>query len=151
MALDTNDLIDRIVSHAARLGVFDVTNGHQVEAAPGRGVTVAFGVVSLGPAPSGQKSTSALVVFEAVVYTSPYTNPLDLIDPAIMTAVDALIEAYSGDFTLGGTVRCVDLLGMSGLSLRADKGFVPFPDGTVYPAMVVTVPLIVNDAWLQAE
>jgi len=150
--MDSLGLIDTVTSHAAALGVFDVVNGHEAVSGPGRGVTASYSIVSLGPAAgqSGLSMTSALVVFEAVIYRSLMTHPLDLIDPEIMAAVDALIAAYSGDFTLGGTIRNVDLLGQTGLTLRAEAGYVPY-EGSAYRVMMLTIPLIINDAWLQAE
>ncbi len=43
------------------------------------------------------------------LYTPMVQEPEDAIDPNLMTALDALMAAYSADFTLGEIVREVDL------------------------------------------
>lgn len=146
--MDTQSMLDKLVSHALTLGVFSQVNGHMPESPPDRGATCGFAAGHIGPVPagSGLRSTTAVVEFRAVIYTDPMAHPLDLVDPAILAATDALIAAYSRDFTLGGLVRQVDLLGQTGRTLSADDAFVPF-GGTAYRVMIVTIPLIVNDAW----
>lgn len=151
MTLDAATLTDRIVSHAAGTGHFDQVNSHEPKNAPGNGLSCAvwFQRVEGIPAGSGLASTSALVVFNVRIQTNMLAEPQDRIDETVLAALDDLIDAYSGDFTLGGNVRAVDLLGMSGTRLSAEAGYVN-QDGTLYRAVVVTLPLIVNDVWSQA-
>lgn len=70
-------------------------------------------------------------------------QPYDQIDPAVMNATSAVFAAFSGDFTLGGTVRNVDLMGM-----KAQAGYVQ-QDGQTLRVMTITVPIVVNDLWEQ--
>ena len=147
-----DQVTDRVVSHAMTLGVFERVNGHEPKSAPGNGASCAVWVDSIGPivGRSGLSSTSALFVVNARAYSSMLQEPQDAIDPNITKAIGALINAYSGDFTLGGLVRCVDLLGMSGTALRAQAGYLT-QDGKLFRVMTVTVPIIINDVFDQAE
>jgi hypothetical protein len=151
--INSKALISAVASHAAGLGYFDHVTMHEPKNPPGKGLSAAVWVQHIGPArSSGLKSTSALVVMNVRIQTNMLAEPQDEIDPNVMEAVDALIGAYTGDFTLGGLVRAVDLMGMTGQFLRADAGYLSIggPQGGLYRVMVVQVPLIVNDAWEQA-
>jgi hypothetical protein len=59
------------------------------------------------------------------------------------------MAAYNGDFTLGGLVECVDLLGMTGQRLEARAGYLE-QDRKIYRVMTITLPVIVAEAWEQA-
>lgn len=149
MSLESGALVDALVSHAMTTGYFDRVNAHEPKNAPGYGLTAAVWNESGGPVQSsGAASTSAIVTFNVRIYTSMVSEPQDAIDPNMMSATDALIAAYSADFTLDGLVRNVDLLGSAspGLSWRA--GYIDV-GGTKFRVMTVTVPLIVNDVWEQ--
>ncbi len=144
-------LYDAVVSHALTLGQFEQVNTHEPKNAPGNGLQAAVWVQEIGPdtnAP-GLAATSARVEFSVRIYSNMIQEPQDLIDPHIFIAVDALLTAYSGDFSLGGTVRAVDLSGMSGNPLRAVAGYLSV-DNKMFRIMTVTLPVLVNDAWVQA-
>jgi len=83
------------------------------------------------------------------VYLNMLQEPQDAIDTNIMTAVDALMAAYSSDFDLGGLVRNVDLLGAHGDPLAADAGYLE-QDKRLYRVVVISLPLICNDLYTQA-
>ena len=142
-------LYDAVVSHALTLGQFEQVNTHEPKNAPGYGLQAAVWVQEISPAPSGLASTSARVEFSVRIYSDMLQEPQDLIDPQIFIAVDALLSAYSGDFSLGGTVRSVDLAGMSGNPLRAVAGYLSV-DNKMFRIMTVTLPVLINDAWTQA-
>jgi len=76
------------------------------------------------------------------------TEPQAEIDPAVMAAVDALFTALSGDFSLGGRVRNIDLLGAHGVGLSAQAGYQTI-NQTAYRVMTIVIPLIINSAWVQ--
>jgi hypothetical protein len=65
-----------------------------------------------------------------------------------MVAMTGLIGAYSADFTLGGSVRNIDLLGEYGEKLGAQAGYITI-GGVMYRIMTLTIPCIVNDMWEQ--
>jgi len=146
-------IIDRVESHAMALGLFQTVNGHEPKSAPGNGTHAAFWVDSFGPAiGSGLHATSMLFVLNARVNVSMTQLPADAIDPKITSAIGKLIEAYTGDFELGGIgIRCVDLLGMGGgPTLGARAGYLTL-DNTVYRVMTLTVPIIIDDIFDQVR
>jgi regulator of RNase E activity RraA len=65
-----------------------------------------------------------------------------------MECVDTLMEAYTGDFTLDGLVREVDLLGQHGVPLSCLAGYLTI-DKKMMRVVDINVPLIVSDAWSQ--
>ena len=152
MAIASQDLVDRIASHAMSLGVFDRVNQHEPKNKPGRGLTCAVWIDRIEPARgrSGLTATDARVVFNVRVYTNMLQTPQDAIDPQVMIATDLLFEAYSGDFQLGDDSRFVDLEGMTqGHPLFGQSGYINI-DNMVYRVMTITVPVIVQNAWTQA-
>ncbi|MGW0587460.1 hypothetical protein [Streptosporangium sp. NPDC002607] len=150
MSLDATTILDGITSHALALGLFERVNSHEPKNAPGNGLTAAVWVDSIAPVPtgSGLASTSARLVFNVRIYTGAEQEPADAIDPNMLAATDALMSAYSGDFTLGGSVRNVDLLGQAGTSLSAQAGYIQH-DSKLLRVMTLVVPVIVNDVWEQ--
>ena len=93
-------------------GLFDRVNLHEPKNAPGGGLTAAVWADTMGPIPaaSGLASTSGRVVLKVRTYTNMMSEPQDAIDPAMLRAVDILLTAYSGDFTLGGLVQVGQVL-----------------------------------------
>ena len=154
MAFDqaaVNALTDKIASMAMKLGVFRSVNKHEPKSAPGTGLRLAIWAQSIEPIAlaSGQASTSGYVVCWARACGNMLAKPEDEIDPRIMSAMTTLIGAYSADFTLGGTVRNLDLLGAYGQRLAAAAGYVTI-DSHLYRQMTLTVPCVIDDMWVQA-
>jgi hypothetical protein len=150
--MNVTAILDGLVSHALTLGLFERVNQHEPKSAPGNGLTAAVWADEIGPDPesSGLASTSGVVTFLVRLYTSMLSEPQDAIDPQLLSAVDALMTAYSGDFDLSGSARCVDLLGQSGATLSAKAGYLN-QDSKIYRVMTITVPVIVNDVWSQHD
>lgn len=151
MAINAQDIVDRLASHAMTTGVFDRVNTHEPKNKPGRGLTCAIWVDRIEPARgrSGLASTTARVVMNVRVYTNMLQNPQDAIDPSVMAATDLLFEAYSGDFQLGDETRWIDLLGATqGHPLFSQSGYINI-DNMVYRVITITVPVIVEEAWTQ--
>jgi hypothetical protein len=151
MALDIVGILDRVVSHALASGRFERVNQHEPKTAPGNGLSAAVWVDSIKPAASqsGLAATTALLVINVRIYQNMIAEPQDMIDPNVMAATDALMAAYSGNFTLGSNVRAVDLLGSAGTPMNAQAGYIQ-QDNRVYRAVTITLPLIINDVWSQA-
>jgi len=142
-------ILAAVKSHALATGLFEQVLGHEPKSAPGNGLTAAVWVQSLRPvASSGLASTSARLQLSLRVYTNMLQEPQDDIDTRILGAVDVLMAAYSADFTLGGLVRDVDLLGADGDPLSADAGYLE-QDGKLYRVIVISLPLVVNDLYGQ--
>jgi hypothetical protein len=150
MALSAVSLFNAMQSHALATGLFETVNGYEPKSAPGNGLSAAVWSQSIGPAPrsSGLKATTGLVVFFLRIFQNMLMKPPDAIDPRVLDAVDKLFDGYTADFTLSGLVRNVDLLGASGTALSAQAGYVKL-DNTLYRAMTITIPLIINDIWSQ--
>lgn len=148
--IETQAIVEAIVSHAAASGHFERVNAHEPKNSPGSGVTAAAWVQRLAPVAlaSGLAVTSALLVVNVRLYTPLLQEPLDAVDPNMVGAADALIAAYSGDFTLDGLVRNVDLLGAHGTPLSAEAGYLE-QDKKMFRVMTLTVPLVISDAWEQ--
>jgi hypothetical protein len=147
VSLDIMSILDAVVTHAMASGHFERVNQHEPENAPGRGLTCAVWADRVTPVrSSGLKSLSTLLVFNVRLFTSMQSDPADAIDPHMLSAVDALGTAYSGDFTLGGLVRQVDLLGAHGTPFDVRAGYLS-QDGTLYRVMTISLPVIVNDLW----
>jgi hypothetical protein len=150
MALDIRTILSAVESHALASGHFVTVNGLEPRSPPTSGITAAVWVEQIGPArgASGLTSTSTRLALFVRLYSSLVQQEPDAIDPDLMTALDALMAAYSGDFELGGLIRNVDLLGAYGDPLSARAGYLA-EAGSEYRVMTITLPLIVNDLWAQ--
>lgn len=152
MSIDATAIIDRFVSHAMALGVFERVNAHEPKNSPGNGISCAVWVNNIGPVPraSGLAKTTARLEFNIRIYQSMLMEPQDAIDPAVIGAVDQLFTAYSGDFELSGDVAYIDLLGQAGPALQAQAGYINV-DGKSMRVMTITAPVVLNDAWSQVN
>lgn len=150
MSIGVVNVFDRVVSHAQSLGMFESVNSHEAKSAPGNGLHCDVVADRLTPARggSGQAATTGLLVLLVRVMTSMLAEPQDDIDPGILTACDALLGEYSGDFTLGGTVERVDLLGQFGQPLELRAGYIDI-DNKKFRVMEITLPLVIDDIWSQ--
>lgn len=151
MALDTGPIRDAITSHAKATGRFERVTGHEMKAAPGSGLTceVWRQRTRATAQSSGLAVTSARVEFTARIRSGMLAEPQDEIDPNQDAAADALLTALVGDFTLGGTVRSIDMLGETGEPLGLQAGYLE-QDHKLYRVIDLTVPVTVNDCWTQA-
>lgn len=151
MTLGLLDIRDAALSHAQASGWFDRVLGHEPKNPPGDGLTLAVWVAAFAPLParSGLNTTSARVELSARVYMPMLHEPQDEIDPTLLSAVDQLVADYSGDFTLGGLVSYVDLLGAHGEPLGGRMGYLEH-SGQVFRVFGLTVPLVINNLWSQA-
>ncbi|MGW5429953.1 hypothetical protein ACWET9_22485 [Streptomyces sp. NPDC004059] len=152
MSLDLTTYRSAALSHAQSLGLFEQVLGHEPVSAPGSGLVYCLWVKRVTPIParSGLDTVSARLELMGRAYLPADTEPQDDVDVLLTAAVDGLMNAYAGDFELGGTVANVDLLGMHGAPLAADFGYTSFTGGTTYRVANLTVPLIINDAWTEA-
>ncbi len=150
MSIDAVSIMDKLQSHAMTLGVFERVNLHEPKNAPGSGLSCAIWTDFIGPVPasSGLAATSGLLIFNVRIYSNMLAEPQDYIDPEVIKAVDLLMTAYSADFELGGSVAWVDLLGQSGRSMQAQAGYIN-QDGQMMRVMTITLPVVLNDSWVQ--
>lgn len=137
-------------SHALTLGLFETVNTHEPKNSPANGLWCSIWVQAINPlaAASGLAATSGRVELMARIGASMVAEPQDGIDPNILTAASTLMNEYSGNLTLGGTVRDVDLLGQFGTALSAQAGYITIAQ-SMYRVMDVTLPIIINDLYVQ--
>lgn len=148
--IDIDGIIDGLTSHASRIGFFESVNGHEAKSAPGYGLTYSIWVDGIEPATSsGLSSTSVVVKFNGRMYTPFKMQPEDSIDPNMVKALDSLMEAYAGDFTLDDRIRSIDVRGQEGDRLTAKSGYLEV-DKAMYRIIDILIPCIVNDAWGEA-
>lgn len=148
MTLNSGQILDTLVSHALGLGVFKQVNTHEYKSAPGKGLFCEIWAETIAPARSGLDITSARLTINVRIRSDMISEPQDSIDPEILDAVDLLMNAYTGDFELGGEARNIDLLAGSSPGLRADAGYLN-QDNKIFRIMTITVPIIINDVWVQ--
>ncbi|MFG3510248.1 hypothetical protein ACGF5F_32650 [Streptomyces sp. NPDC047821] len=149
MALNISGILDAVVSHALASGLFTAVNGHEPENPPSNGVTAAVWADAVEAIrSSGLDSATVRLALSVRLYSPLQSEPADAIDPELITAVDALCAAYVGDFTFGGLVRKVDVLGAHGPGLSVRAGYLQ-QAGAMYRVMTITLPVIVNDLWTE--
>jgi hypothetical protein len=149
--VDIASILDQVISHAQATGIFDGgVNGHEPKSSPGNGITCAVWAQRVAPLPlaSGLAITTGLLTLNVRIYTSMLQQPYDAIDPAVVAAVDTLLAEYSANFTLGGNVRNIDLLGAFSPGLMAEAGYIN-QDGKLLRIMTITFPIVINDLYPQ--
>lgn len=137
-------LYDQLVSHAGSLGVFDAgVNPAEPWSTPGSGVWAAFAAPAITPLPaaSGLAAVSGRLDFKVVIGASALMKPLGRVDKLVLSAACALLAAYSGAFTLGGNVRDLDPLAVTGTPRYLTM------EGHTFRVYELTLPVIVNDLW----
>jgi hypothetical protein len=151
MSLQIDTILDKLVSHALTLGVFEKVNTSEPKSAVSSGLTGAIWVQAIAPVPvgSGLASTTKRVEFSFRLYTRMTREPQDSIDPMMIKAVDLLMDQYESHFSLDGNVKMIDLLGQAGTPLSAQAGYIN-QDGKVMRVITLTVPVVVNDVSTQA-
>ena len=155
MALDTRSLQLALVTHAKTLGKF--TGGvvaHPPMSAPAKDLAAFLTLVRFRPLPerSGLNTVSGLVQFQVQVLSSTRQQPYDGIDEKIMNSVDRYAASLTGAFTLGGLVEQVDVLGAYSDGLSLELGWTSFDGSPVaFRAATLTVPLVLDDMWTEAN
>lgn len=150
MALDINGIFNAMVSHAMSLGYFDQVNQHESKQSAFDGLTCEIWIEQVNPVrTSALNTTSVRIQFEVRMYAGSISQPYDDLDSSLIEALDALMREYTGDFTLGGIIRHVDIFGAYGPGIQARTGYVNH-DGKEFRVFSVNVPIIVDDLWDQA-
>lgn len=150
--LNSAAIIAAAISDLEASGLFETVQGHETLSSPGNGLTADVWVESIKPVPaaSGLDETTALLTLTCRIYLNADSQPADGIETAVTGAVDTLMTTYTGQFTFGGLVMEIDLLGAYGTDLAAQAGYVTV-GGTVYRCMTITVPCVIDNAWPQAQ
>lgn len=150
MTLNVPAIVAAVESHASTTGLFERIVTTEPKSAPGKGLSAAiwFGGFEPVPGGSGLDALTVRVTMMLRVLKPMLSQPYGQIDPDMMTALDTLLAAYCNAFTLDGLIRNVDLLGQHGVQLSAKPGYVTI-EQQMYRIVDVTLPLIVNDLWVE--
>lgn len=150
MTFDPQATIDTIITHAKKLGIFERVHPYEPKGAPGNGVSLAVWVDRILPLKSsGLDSTTVRVSYSLRIYQNMLKEAQEKIDTTLLSAATKLMVAYSGDFTFGGNARQVDLLGAYGIPLSAQAGYLSMGGTADFRTLVITLPIIYNDAFEQ--
>jgi hypothetical protein len=147
------DVSSAVISVGRALGAFDKVNGHEPKNAPGRGLTLSYWLDRVRPCTRGNglASTSANVVWLARVQLPGTYDPADEVDPILGVSAGKLINAYAGNLTMGGAVLPgIDLRGIEGVKLEGRYGYVT-QEQKQFRMFDMTVPVLVNDVWSEAQ
>ncbi|MCP4960924.1 MAG: hypothetical protein GY925_16865 [Actinomycetia bacterium] len=149
--INLTTLYTQIEGWQRRSGFFDRVAMHEPKASPGRGLTSSTWLQQVSPVQrvSGLSVTSARVEVITRIYQNFVAEPQDRIDPDTYAAADYLLGQYHSDFTLGGVVDQIDLLGAYGNPLGVRAGYLN-QDGDLYRVLDITCPMILFDVWTQA-
>lgn len=149
--MNVDAIRDALISHALSLGLFQNVSGFEPKVAQPTGLSGALWLAGIGPAQrrSSLVDTTVRLEFSFRVGTNMLTEPQGDTDGLILVATCALMQAYSGDFELGGEICNIDLLGAYGPPMAAQAGYLN-QDSVLSRVMVITIPMIVNDLFHQA-
>ena len=154
MPLDTQAYMDALISHAGTTGHFASVNSVDIGSTPLNDDMIAVlwpRRIRALPQASGLNQTSISIEFTMRLIVTMNTDPLGQIDSRMIAAADSLMNAYSGDFTLGGLIAYVDLLGQHGAPMESQSGFLRINEDTQYRIVDITIPCVINDVWTQSE
>lgn len=151
--LNSAAVIQAAIDHLLTTGLFESVQGHEALSAPGNGLTADVWVDTIKPAPaqSGLAESGAVLTLSSRIYLNADSPPADNLEQTIAAATDAVMTQYSADFTFGGLIMLVDLLGgLTGTALSAQGGYVSV-GGVAYRCMTITIPCLINDVWPQSQ
>lgn len=151
-APDVGGALYRLRDHARALGVFEVARTGEFKSAPPKALCFAVWVQRFGSSPvgSGLASTNALLRCTARIYFPMLHKPEDEIEPKVFGAAGLYLGRINGDYTLGGLVRNVDILGETGGELAWEGGYVDI-DNNKSRIADLNMNVIFNDSWTQSE
>ena len=138
-----------VLDKVAGTGKFEAVVGYEPLSAPTERLTAAVFVADpLSPIAesSGLAAADARLVIMVRVMRRALSEPLEDVDLDALDAADAVMDALAGGYTLGSTVRAVDLLGESGQGVEVQPGYATI-DKTIFRLMDITVPVMINNVW----
>lgn len=146
MALDGAGIFSALESHALRLGIFAAVNGHEPKSAPafGDGIVLTLSLGNFHPIlSSGLNSLSYRIEVLGRIYRTDAIGS-DAVEPEVLSVALAFFTSLSGGFSLGGLIRCVDVLGSDGEQMSAEPGYLKIGDES-FRTVDLLIPLLVND------
>jgi hypothetical protein len=131
-----------------RSAVFERVTAHEPKNAPGNGMSLSLHGMELGldPNASGLASVAGLWTVHATAMIPFLQEPLDAIDITLTKATWSIISALVRNFTLGGLIRNVDLMGMytGTVPLKGTFGYLTI-DSKIFRVVTIPIPMLVGD------
>ena len=90
-------------------------------------------------------STTRVYDTRVRLYTQAFTSPLDSREFVLARAVQQIASDLAGDYTLGGTVRELDIAGQFGPPMRARWGHAAVA-GVMYRIVDIDIGLVINNS-----
>lgn len=153
MSVNASTALRRLRDHA-KLSIkgFEVARLGEFKSAPPNGLCFALWPQRLGSSPvgSGLASTNALLRCTARIYLSLTYRPEEDIEIKVTDAADQYLGRINGDYTLGGAVRNVDILGEAGDLPSWEYGHANI-DNKLFRIADLNMNVIFNDSWEQAS
>lgn len=151
MASQMKATLDNVISKLLASANFDRVNKYEPKSPPGNGFEAAVIWGGSAPHAGGSGLATAAMVYIVIirVYRNMLADPPETIDSDLLGIADDVLDDLGGDFDLGGTVRNVDIFGEAGTPLSTKTGYIDV-GGTMYRALDITVPIIVNDVISEA-
>lgn len=143
-------VLSTVVDKVSGTGKFETVFPYEPLSAPTETLSAAVFVSDpVTPIASTSGLTGAdarLVIMVRVLRRASMASPGEDVDLDALDAADAVMDALAGGYTLGGTVRNVDVLGESGQGLTILPGYATI-DKTIFRLMDITVPVEMNNVW----
>jgi hypothetical protein len=152
MTVNAAATLGRLRDHARAVGTvkFEVARVGEFKQAPPPGLCFAVWAQNLGVSPvgSGLATSAGLLRATARLYFPLKHKPEDDTELKTLAGADGYLDRINGDFTLGGTVRNIDILGEVGDQPAWDFGHVSI-DNQLFRIADLNLNVIFNDAWTQ--
>lgn len=147
--LKVDEITATMESFVRQLAVVESVNGGDLRHMVGPGLHAGIWFVRMTPigAASGLGSVSVRLEYNTRLYGKTESEPSDFLDPEMTKAVDAICNAFAGQFTLDGLVRNVDIFGAHGQPMLSQSGYLPVQEG-MCRIVDISVPLVCNDVWI---
>ena len=139
MPFDVTNTMRAIQSHLAAAGYFRHVQIGEPKAAPSQRFTAAIFMEAIEPHDIPLATICALYKMVVRVYDNMTHEPQEDVELEMSIVVDKVMNDLSGDFTLGGTVRGIDVS-----QLRTQWSYLDV-DRTMYRIADISIPIIVND------
>lgn len=150
MALNIDEIMDCVVSHAQSTGWFQTVTEHESKQSGTNSLTAGVWIERITPIKSsGLNSASVRLELEMRLFGSTMTEPYGDIDSNLAKATSDLFTAYLGDFDLGGEARHIDIFGAHGQPLEVRVGYMN-TNGREFRVFQIRLPIIINDVWDEA-
>jgi hypothetical protein len=148
--IDVSALMNAIASKAQQIGAFERVQLHEPKTSVPSGLSAALWFQSAISIPqlSSLAKTSVRVEIVFRLFQNMLMEPADMIDPEMTRVINLMFNALNGEFTLGGLITQVDVLGTYGAPLRSEAGYIN-QSGHLMRAISIYIPCVIANAFNQ--